>query len=164
VQHETSDPLIATFGLSRSCDRLDDVELLDVGRQRDSLVRGASARASSTAWTISCTIFHRGDVDVVYVSGELDLAGRSKLDATLREVTAREVCLDISKLTFIDARGFSILQRVKTLLSETGHTVTVCGESECEPWVQRALVLISSVSSPEDSSAPPHDSLTRRSR
>jgi anti-anti-sigma factor len=151
--NESPDPLIATFVLSRSCDRLDDVELLDAGCEHGPLMRGASARAGDSAWTISCTIVHKGDVDLVQMSGELDLAGWSRIERTLGEITAPEVRLDISGLSFIDARGFSILQEAKNHLTQNGHVVTVCGENECAHSVQRAIALMSSVSSSTDSSA-----------
>jgi anti-anti-sigma factor len=96
-----------------------------------------------------------GTLDVLRISGELDLAGESRLDLILRDVRAREVHLDISGLRFIDARGFSLLHEAKARLTQTGHTVTVCGVSDSEPWVQRVLVLISSMTASVDSSLMP---------
>jgi anti-anti-sigma factor len=63
------------------------------------------------------------DVVVVRVKGELDLAGRSRLDGVLADSEAgeaRRIVLDLDQLTFIDAAGLYGLDAASARSADSG--------------------------------------------
>jgi anti-anti-sigma factor len=119
----SDNPLFRTLTLSRSCERLLDVELQDVGYQYAPLRRIARACASDTtpnvedatdvggAEPLSILTTSHGDGVRLSLQGELDLATAPRLLTALQEAFAdshSEVVLDISGLGFIDWTGISL--------------------------------------------------------
>lgn len=59
-----------------------------------------------------------GGVDVVFVTGELDLATAPRLDEVLGAVTAEAVVVDLSGCTFLDSAGIRALMGTARTFAE----------------------------------------------
>ncbi|HCJ09698.1 MAG TPA: anti-sigma F factor antagonist [Clostridiales bacterium] len=83
-----------------------------------------------------------GDILVVRVSGELDLATagefRHRVDADLDRFGSRDVVIDFSELGFLDSSGLGALLGRYKRVAERGGRVAVSG---CAPHVRRVLEL-----------------------
>lgn len=66
-----------------------------------------------------------GDVRVVRLGGELDLASVPRLTEFLEEAAAPSVILDLSGLAFIDSSGVAALVRAQEQMDEGGQTLTL---------------------------------------
>jgi anti-anti-sigma factor len=66
-----------------------------------------------------------GDIRVVRLGGELDLASVPRLTELLEEVAAPRVILDLSRLAFIDSSGVAALVRAQQQMDEGGQTLTL---------------------------------------
>ena len=66
-----------------------------------------------------------GDIRVVRLGGELDLASVPRLTELLVEVAAPRVILDLSGLAFIDSSGVAALVRAQQQMDEGGQTLTL---------------------------------------
>jgi anti-sigma B factor antagonist len=73
-------------------------------------------------------------VDVVSVTGELDLRYESVLEHLVRDptqVTQLQVILDLSRVTFLDARGAAAIVYCKRVLAaRSGELSLVCPEGQ----------------------------------
>lgn len=73
----------------------------------------------------------RGARTVVYLSGELDHHSaaqvRGTLDLILRDVTVRELVLDMRGVTFMDSAGLGVVLGRYRTLSARGGSMTVTG-------------------------------------
>jgi anti-sigma B factor antagonist len=66
-----------------------------------------------------------GDIRVVRLGGELDLASVPRLTELLEEVAAPRLILDLSGLAFIDSSGVAALVRAQHQMDEGGQTLTL---------------------------------------
>jgi anti-sigma B factor antagonist len=66
-----------------------------------------------------------GDVRVVRLGGELDLASAPRLTELLDEVVAPRVVIDLSGLAFIDSSGVAALVRALRQMDRDGQTLTL---------------------------------------
>ncbi len=66
-----------------------------------------------------------GDIRVVRLGGELDLASVPRLTELLEEVAAPTVIVDMSGLAFIDSSGVAALVRAQQQMGEGGQTLTL---------------------------------------
>ncbi|GAA3760333.1 STAS domain-containing protein [Salinactinospora qingdaonensis] len=72
----------------------------------------------------------RGGGNVVHVSGELDLAAEEEVAAMLIDTIAEvgpDLTVDLSAVTFCDARGLAVLVRVANCAAHLGGALTLCG-------------------------------------
>lgn len=72
-----------------------------------------------------------GAVDVIGLTGELDLGTVAEVEAALAEVAGPEprVCLDITALEFIDSTGLAAVIRAHTAaVAAGGRFVVACSE------------------------------------
>ncbi|MEY2515827.1 MAG: hypothetical protein QOJ89_3185 [bacterium] len=80
-----------------------------------------------------------GDVRVIALRGELDLASVGELESALAAATAGacpQVCLDLSGLQFIDSTGLAAVIRAHLAITEAGGALAVV----CSPGaVQRTV-------------------------
>lgn len=65
---------------------------------------------------------------VVAVAGEIDLATAPLLEGTLRQYTERDLIVDLSAVTLLDASGLTALIRTRKRLRQAGHTLGTTGE------------------------------------
>jgi anti-sigma B factor antagonist len=66
----------------------------------------------------SHTVRHVGDVHLVSLQGELDLASAAGLFERLVETAGSVVVIDLSELTFMDSSGISAMVRTKNELGD----------------------------------------------
>jgi anti-sigma B factor antagonist len=69
-------------------------------------------------------------VTVVCLAGELDLASAPQVQTTLQgalELGARSVVIDLSRVTFIDARGIGLIVGARRSATQRGATLGVSG-------------------------------------
>jgi anti-anti-sigma factor len=121
------DPLATTVSLSRSCERLLDLELLEPDLGRGHTTRMLRVLGTSDASAFSVAVDHRGWFDVLRLIGDLDVGSVELVEAALSEVTAHEVLIDLSLLTFIDTRALSPLRDARRRLTASGRFVLVSG-------------------------------------
>ena len=106
--HAGADPLRVTLCLTRACDRLVSVHLVDAGHHRRPTCAGATAFAAT--WpSLSIEYVQVGDLHRVCLQGELDISSASAVRDRLVEVAGSTVEVDLSNLRFIDARGVGAL-------------------------------------------------------
>ncbi len=73
-----------------------------------------------------------GEVWLVRVKGELDMATAPKLQATLDQVlesSPKSVLLDLEGIEFIDSTGITVLMRARRQLEEQGANLAIDGLS-----------------------------------
>lgn len=66
-----------------------------------------------------------GEVEVVHVSGEIDLSNAEELDAALRDTTARQVALDLTQLAYMDSAGIRAVDQGYRALRGDGRALAV---------------------------------------
>lgn len=66
-----------------------------------------------------------GNIRVVRLGGELDVASVPRLAQLLEEVAAPRVVLDLSGLAFIDSSGVAALVHARQQMDEGGQTLTL---------------------------------------
>src|SRR5262249_53941455 len=130
--------------LTRSCDRLDEVELLDVGRQRGPLTRGARAEASDAAsqmkksamryhrhnarrgshYPFSFSVVDDGKEVHLILEGELDVATAPLLLDYFHGLS-EDICVDLSCLDFVDSSGLSLLISMQKRARTNGMKFTL---------------------------------------
>lgn len=64
---------------------------------------------------------------VVHCRGGLDFAYTDELRGVFAAITEREVVVDLSRLTFIDSTGLSLLLSVRRTLQDIGGTLAIRG-------------------------------------
>lgn len=86
------------------------------------------------------SVAHRADETLVALSGELDVASTSELQARLREgdVASGDLNMDLSQLSFIDASGLHALVAAYRGASQRGQRLRVTRTS---PSLERLLAL-----------------------
>ena len=77
---------------------------------------------------VSIAISEAEERDVVVVTGEIDLATAPLLEGTLRWYLDRDVIVDLSAVTLLDASGLTALIRTRKRLRQSGHTLRTTGE------------------------------------
>jgi anti-sigma B factor antagonist len=147
-------PLERTFSLSRSCDRLLHLELLDVGHQYAPLARGARGCASeymeraeaveiaSADEILRITKAQNKNTVRLFLEGELDFGTCPGLLAFLKEAFDEpcfEIVLDISALDFIDSTGMSLFVTAHKRAASDGRRLVV---SLPTPRVLRTLQIV----------------------
>jgi anti-sigma B factor antagonist len=65
------------------------------------------------AWPLDIEIGETGDIRVVQLRGELDLASVARLTEVLEEIAADRVVVDLSGISFIDSSGVAALVRTQ---------------------------------------------------
>jgi anti-sigma B factor antagonist len=117
----TEDPLTRTLSLSRACDRLLSLELVDVGRSNVSIAGGSNCHfdvnrdenaPESEDEALRIRIDQDGAGSRLVLSGELDVSTAPKLLTCLQDLHAQYPCdlaVDLSELDFIDSIGLSLL-------------------------------------------------------
>ena len=88
---------------------------------------GEDGRSSTVPLKVS--VQRVGDVSIVRVGGELDLAGASAVRAALRRIDAatRRIVLDFSRLEFIDSVGLTLTLRAQARAIRAGRDFVVAG-------------------------------------
>jgi anti-anti-sigma factor len=66
-------------------------------------------------------------VERVQLAGELDIASASVVEDVLLDLFSPVVELDLSRLTFVDARATGMLLRVRRAMSESSRNLVVYG-------------------------------------
>lgn len=92
-----------------------------------------------------------GEVWVVRVRGELDLATAPKLQATFDEVLASgpvNVLLDLEHLDFLDSTGITVLVRTQRKLEGQGAHLTIDGLSAAATKVLEVAGVLDALRSP----------------
>jgi anti-sigma B factor antagonist len=80
-----------------------------------------------------------GELDVVCLGGELDLAGEDAVRRALTATAAPRVVVDLSSLDFIDARGVAALVDAARELESAGRHLELRGARRL---VRRVLVVL----------------------
>lgn len=112
-KHSSIDPMVTVLSLSRTCDQLTALHLLDAG-SRGVYPESRAVASLSAGWSpLNIDVDEWGDVHVVRLRGELDFATVSELKEGLRDVKCSTLQVDLSKLTFCDAVGLSALIAAK---------------------------------------------------
>jgi anti-sigma B factor antagonist len=103
----------------------------------------------------------QGDVGVVAISGELDLASVDELSSALAAAAERSasVVIDVSDVSFIDSTALAALLRSNDELSSSGVPVVVA----CPPGPVRRLLTMTSLDD-RLSLAPDRDGALARAR
>ncbi len=91
-----------------------------------------------------------GGVDVIHVTGELDLATAPRVEEALAALDG-EVVVDLAQCTFLDSAGIRTLMGAARALGEGGHTLRVVSG---DPGIVRLFELTG-----VDSVIPVHPSL-----
>jgi anti-anti-sigma factor len=88
---------------------------------------GEDGRSSTVPLKVS--VQRVGDVSIVCVGGELDLAGASAVRAAFRRIdaAARRIVLDFSRLEFIDSVGLTLTLREQARAIRAGRDFVVAG-------------------------------------
>lgn len=121
------DPLSTTLSLSRSCARLLDVRLLDVGRPNVPIAGGCYAMKARSETPFLMTVTEDGDTHHVRLIGEIDIAVSGCVKERLIEIAGSTVDVDISELTFLDASGISALVTARRQVIEGGNGFRIRG-------------------------------------
>jgi anti-anti-sigma factor len=66
-----------------------------------------------------------GDVDVVHVSGEIDLSNADALTDALCDTTSRRVALELAELAYMDSAGIRAVDRAYRSLRNGGRMLVV---------------------------------------
>jgi anti-anti-sigma factor len=125
-----NEPLRTTLSLSRSCDRLVTVRLLGVGNRHRQVAGECTMDAvPSPAGVPQFHIDVRDDGDVHHVrlAGEIDHGVAPELESRLLEIAGSLVDVDLSDVTFLDARGLGALLRARQRVTEAGHEFRLRG-------------------------------------
>lgn len=114
------------------------------GRPHPSLRLSTSPElpGGSPAW-LNATIVPNGTVTRVRLAGDLELSTMAALDPVVDQVLSTEpvtVLLDLSDLTFCDARGLAGLLSVRRRLGAAGSRLTLTG---ARPPLRRLLEVTS---------------------
>ncbi len=80
-----------------------------------------------------------GDVHVVVLRGELDMAASDGLSDWLMEIAGSTVVADLSELTFLDSSGISALVIAKKQMRAQGDDLIL---TRPHPFVQRTLEVV----------------------
>jgi anti-sigma B factor antagonist len=105
--------------------------------QRDSRSRGTTRHGDQ----LQVTVATRDGTTAVAIRGELDLATVPIVERCVQSLDgdlSREVVLDLTELTFIDASGIQALVEAETALAGVGARLVV---SSC-PYQMRRLLRI----------------------
>lgn len=127
------DPLQVTRTATRACDTVLTVDLEHASaRARVHTIRLTSCISSigtrPPPWDVfSIDVVDRSESVVVRLAGELDIAFADDVTRALLAITTREVVVDLSALTFLDARGLSALLAAKATAAARGRAVHLCG-------------------------------------
>ena len=83
-----------------------------------------------------------GDVDVVRVTGEIDLSNADAMVDAVTETASRGVALELSELAYLDSAGIrAIDQGFRTLQAEGRSLVVVVPEGSPAQWIFRVTGL-----------------------
>lgn len=80
-----------------------------------------------------------GEVHVVSLVGELDLATSEGLEDWLVEVSGSLVVIDLSQLTFMDSSGIATLVKARSKIEEAGSELRL---TRPVPNVERVLEIV----------------------
>lgn len=127
-----SDPLWTTLLAARACDSVAAVVLHQVSHRQLSPPLVASARSrhfgNGSEWDpFSIDVTEGGEIHLVRLRGELDVAAATRLEATLIQVAGSTVVVDLTELAFIDAAGLRAIANAKHEIERRGHALTVKG-------------------------------------
>lgn len=70
-----------------------------------------------------------GDVEVVALRGELDVANAERLQRALLDTGSRTVVVDLAGLTFIDSSGLTALVHARNEITGSGRAFELRGAS-----------------------------------
>lgn len=129
-----ADPLQTTLSLTRSCDRVLQLELLDVRHRRFGKLPDLRA-AYDGSWepllvhadAFAAEVVSEGAVHRVRLAGELDLASASGLADQLVRAAEPVVEVDLTHLTFLDGSGLTALLQAKRRIRDAGHDLRMVG-------------------------------------
>lgn len=125
--HPVPDPILTVLSLTRSCDRLDALDLLDAGDRGLYPPGAAMASEGSSPSPLAIDVDEWGDIHVVRLNGELDLMSESALRDKLCAVRCSTLQVDLSKLRFCDASGLTALMAAKRERELEGCRVAIVG-------------------------------------
>lgn len=94
--------------------------------------------------TFEMDISHEEGAYVVFVRGELDLNGCPDLEAALLDAEqsgARQILVDLGKLTFIDSSGLGVLVRAAARSSRNGDRLRITSAQDQVASVLRVTEL-----------------------
>lgn len=94
---------------------------------------------SSTLPPLSVRVENVGDLHRVLLRGELDMASATDVEARLVETAGSTVEVDLSQLTFIDARGIRALLSAKCRTTREGDHLRIVGATG---MVRRVFTLL----------------------
>lgn len=125
----STDPLQTTVSLTRSCDRVLHLELLDVGHRH--LGRLPDLRASyDGSWegtAFAAEVIDEGARRRIRLVGELDIAATTDLAERLTSVAAPVIEVDLSDLRFVDGTGLTALLTAKRKAEAAGRRFRMTG-------------------------------------
>lgn len=129
------DPLLVTVTAVRSCDRVRSLALHRAGRRPHLPAIQLAACAGKHVAPIEdelpaqLAIDVAGDADehVVRLRGELDIADAGRVHDLLMGTAGSRMVVDVSQLTFIDARGISAIVAARSAIIEAGHPFSIRG-------------------------------------
>lgn len=141
------DPLLATLRLARACDTVLSVGFTRAGARRHLPDIGATGRVehpTEDPWIagmaldeyFSMEVEENEGAHIVRLHGELDLVNADRVRETLVEVAGSTVVVDLSGLTFIDARGLAAFVAAKAQINANDHVLEVIG---ARPFVRRVF-------------------------
>jgi anti-anti-sigma factor len=121
-------PLLATLLIARACDSVVSVELFGAGKHISDLPAGAIMHVSNGEHP-PFSVGHRdlGGDHVVSFYGELDLAGSVLAEEALVKAAGSTVVLDLSGLTFLDAKGLQAILSAKQRIEAQGDQIRIRG-------------------------------------
>jgi anti-anti-sigma factor len=90
---------------------------------------------------LGVSIEHTTEVTTLHVRGEIDLATLPALeDGLTATLAASSICVDLTALTFLDARGLDAIARASTDAARRGAGFVVRGAC---PFIQQLFALVS---------------------
>lgn len=102
------------------------VRLFDAGN-RGIYPGHAVASLERMSRTLTVDVDEWGEIHVVRLRGELDFSTASAVHDRIRSMSCSTVHIDLSALTFCDARGLSALVSAKQQRGDDGCHVTIAG-------------------------------------
>lgn len=121
-------PLLATLLIARACDSVVSVELFGAGKRISDLPAGAVMHVSNGEHPPFSVSHHDvGGDHVVSFHGELDLAGAELAEEALVHAAGSTVVLDLSGLTFLDAKGLQAILSAKQRIEAHGDQIRIRG-------------------------------------
>lgn len=81
----------------------------------------------------------KGDLLIIKITGEIDIVNASELRSEIEEAeSAHNVCVDCSKLDYIDSTGIGVMISVLKQVPQNGGVVKLCA---LKPHIKKIFTL-----------------------